>query len=59
MISEPYITVEEFCRRTGYKEGTVSELTDELMARLRKHKYSLSMNQAERKGLTSLRAVSA
>ena len=25
----------------------VSELTDELMARLRKHEYSLSMNQAE------------
>ena len=25
----------------------VTELTDELMARLRKHEYSLSMNQAE------------
>ena len=25
----------------------VSELTDELMARLRKYEYSLSMNQAE------------
>ncbi|WP_243078891.1 hypothetical protein [Pantoea sp. MQR6] len=25
----------------------VSELTDELMARLRKHEYSLSMNQTE------------
>ncbi|ORM52903.1 hypothetical protein HA41_10190 [Pantoea conspicua] len=25
----------------------VSELTDELMARLRKHEYSLLMNQAE------------
>ncbi|WP_010699760.1 hypothetical protein [Pantoea agglomerans] len=25
----------------------VSELTDELMARLRNHEYSLSMNQAE------------
>lgn len=25
----------------------VSELTDELMARLRKHEYSLSMNQDE------------
>jgi len=25
----------------------VSELTDELMARLRKHEYSLSLNQAE------------
>ncbi|KAF6661650.1 hypothetical protein SOM24_11285 [Pantoea agglomerans] len=25
----------------------VSELTDELMARLRKHEYSLSMSQAE------------
>ena len=26
VISEPYITVEEFCRRTGYKEGTVRQM---------------------------------
>ncbi|MDF7648228.1 hypothetical protein F3J38_18130 [Pantoea sp. Acro-805] len=26
VISEPYITLEEFCRRTGYKEGTVRQM---------------------------------
>ncbi|MBK0124628.1 regulator [Pantoea sp. S61] len=26
VISEPYITVEEFCRHTGYKEGTVRQM---------------------------------
>ncbi len=26
VISEPYITVEEFCRRTGYKKGTVRQM---------------------------------
>ncbi len=26
VISEPYITVEEFCHRTGYKEGTVRKM---------------------------------
>ncbi|WP_267412316.1 regulator [Pantoea sp. GM_Pan_4] len=26
VISEPYITVEEFCRRTGYKKGTFRQM---------------------------------
>lgn len=26
VISEPYITVEEFCRRTGYKKGTFGQM---------------------------------
>ena len=36
MISEPYITVEEFCRRTGYKEGTVRQMYRENRLPIRK-----------------------
>lgn len=35
-ISEPYITVEEFCRRTGYKEGTVRQMYRENRLPIRK-----------------------
>ncbi|MBK4772114.1 regulator [Pantoea sp. FN0302] len=36
VISEPYITVEEFCRRTGYKEGTVRQMYRENRLPIRK-----------------------
>jgi len=36
VISEPYITVEEFCRRTGYKEGTVRQMYRENRFPIRK-----------------------
>jgi len=36
VISEPYITVDEFCRRTGYKEGTVRQMYRENRLPIRK-----------------------
>lgn len=36
VISEPYITIEEFCRRTGYKEGTVRQMYRENRLPIRK-----------------------
>lgn len=36
VISEPYMTVEEFCRRTGYKEGTVRQMYRENRLPIRK-----------------------
>ena len=36
VISEPYITVEEFCRRTGYKEGSVRQMHRENRLPIRK-----------------------
>lgn len=36
VISAPYITVEEFCRRTGYKEGTVRQMYRENRLPIRK-----------------------
>ncbi len=36
VISEPYITVEEFCRRTGYKEGIVRQMYRENRLPIRK-----------------------
>jgi len=36
VISEPFITVEEFCRRTGYKEGTVRQMYRENRLPIRK-----------------------
>ncbi|MEN5016952.1 MULTISPECIES: regulator [unclassified Erwinia] len=36
VISEPYVTVEEFCRRTGYKEGTVRQMYRENRLPIRK-----------------------
>ncbi|KHE02148.1 MULTISPECIES: hypothetical protein [Pantoea] len=36
VITEPYITVEEFCRRTGYKEGTVRQMYRENRLPIRK-----------------------
>mgnify|MGYP004707469839 FL=1 len=36
VISEPYITVEEFCHRTGYKEGTVRQMYRENRFPIRK-----------------------
>ncbi|QXB59570.1 hypothetical protein [Pantoea agglomerans] len=36
VISEPYITVEEFCRRTGYKEGAVRQMYRENRLPIRK-----------------------
>ncbi|MCU7366823.1 regulator [Pantoea stewartii] len=36
VISEPYITTEEFCRRTGYKEGTVRQMYRENRLPIRK-----------------------
>ncbi|KYP88488.1 regulator [bacteria symbiont BFo1 of Frankliniella occidentalis] len=36
VITEPYITIEEFCRRTGYKEGTVRQMYRENRLPIRK-----------------------
>lgn len=36
IISEPYITVEEVCRRIGYKEGTVRQMYRENRLPMRK-----------------------
>ncbi|MEI2603006.1 hypothetical protein V8O11_04180 [Erwinia aphidicola] len=58
VVSEPFINFDEFCRRTGYKPSYarqmirenrlaiqwVSELTDELMAKIRNHEYTRTMD---------------